>query len=157
VEGWFSRRGAVSAPGWQGRTHSKAFHYPRWVAGWPWPNGDMPRSSRSLPHGRAEPAPPRGASLGGRPCGGKPGNGAKGGFLGGAHSVRLHSTAIPELRDFTTLKGRPRAQGPKRGRVGASRRPSLRASRARPSATCDVHGLKPSLSRDFRLEGLLAF
>jgi hypothetical protein len=34
-QGWFSRRGAVSAPALRGLTHARTFHYPRWVAGWP--------------------------------------------------------------------------------------------------------------------------
>jgi hypothetical protein len=48
-----------------------------------WPRGHMSRSSRCLPCGRAEPAPPRdGQAKARRPSGGKPGDDAKGGFLG---------------------------------------------------------------------------
>ena len=49
----------------------------------------MPRSSASVPSGRAEPAPPRGDHPRVRWfCGGRPGDGARGGFLGGARSPR---------------------------------------------------------------------
>ena len=54
-----------------------------------WAIGNMPRSSPCLPRGRAEPAPPRnGQAKAKTPYGGRPGDDAKGGFLGGTHSVR---------------------------------------------------------------------
>jgi hypothetical protein len=52
-------------------------------------HGDMPRSSRGPPCGRAEPAPPRGGpSEGKMALRGKPGDNARRGFLGGARSPR---------------------------------------------------------------------
>jgi hypothetical protein len=72
------------------------------------PNGDMSRSSPSFPCGRAEPAPPRGGQAKARrPYGGKPGDGAKGGFLGGTHSVRPLSMAkrVPRDSVFTGWQG----------------------------------------------------
>jgi hypothetical protein len=96
----FSRRGAVSAPGLQGLTHAKAFHYPRWVAGWPWPNGHMPRSSRCPPPGVRSPPLRGGASQGERALRGKPGDNIEGGFLGGTHSVRPRGTAERLPRHF---------------------------------------------------------
>jgi hypothetical protein len=53
-----------------------------------WPRGHMPRSNPCHPRGRAEPAPPRGASAARMALRGKLGDDAKGGFLGGTHSVR---------------------------------------------------------------------
>ena len=70
----FSRRDALCASAWQGPTNAEAFHFHptmRQKAGWP--TGHMSRSSASPPCGRAEPAPPRGASLGERPWGVNPG------------------------------------------------------------------------------------
>jgi hypothetical protein len=53
------------------------------------PGGDMPGWSQYPSRGRAEPAPPRdGEAKARRPSGGEPGDDAKGGFLGGTHSVR---------------------------------------------------------------------
>jgi hypothetical protein len=61
----------------------------------------MSRSSPGFPCGRAEPAPPRGGQAKERrPYGGKPGDDAKGGFLGGTHSVRPLSMAKRVPRDF---------------------------------------------------------
>ena len=56
-EGRFSRRDALCASALQGLARATAFHRATWVAGWPWPKGDMPRSSSWHPSGRAEPAP----------------------------------------------------------------------------------------------------
>jgi len=56
--------------------------------------GTCPWLSRSVPRGRAEPAPPRGGPSRARwPCGGKPGDDAKGDFLGGARSPRPRGKA----------------------------------------------------------------
>ena len=62
--------------------------------------------------GRAEPAPPRGASLGGRPYGGKPEDGAKGGFLGGTHSVRPFGKAGRKPREVVVRDELARGQWP---------------------------------------------
>ena len=59
-----------------------------------WPRGPMPRSSRSLISGRAEPAPPREARPARMALRGRPGYNAEGGFLGGARSPRPHGTAV---------------------------------------------------------------
>jgi len=65
------------------------------------PNGDMSRSSRGPLCGRAEPAPPRGGPSEGKAASrGKPGDNARGGFLGGTHSVRPLSMAKRVPRDF---------------------------------------------------------
>jgi hypothetical protein len=48
--------------------------------------------------GRAEPAPPRGASAARMALQGKLGDGAKGDFLGGAHSVRPQIRAVHRPR-----------------------------------------------------------
>gem|GEM_PF-3508921 len=72
------------------------------------PTGHMPRSSSWHPSGRAEPAPPRGGpSEGKMALRGKPGDGAKGGFLGGTHSVRPHGMAkrVPRNSVFTVRPG----------------------------------------------------
>jgi hypothetical protein len=58
------------------------------------PKGENPPRSQCPRYGRAEPAPPPdGQAMRRRPYGGKPGDGAKGGFLGGTHSVRPHGKA----------------------------------------------------------------
>jgi hypothetical protein len=66
-EGRFSRRDALCASALQGLARATAFHRATWVAGWPWPKGDMPRSSSWHPSGRAEPAPPRDGLMGESP------------------------------------------------------------------------------------------
>ena len=71
------------------------------------PNGDMSRSSRGPLCGRAEPAPPRGGPSEGKAASrGKPGDNARGGFLGGTHSVRPLSMAKRVPRD-SAFTGRP--------------------------------------------------
>jgi len=57
-EGRFSRRDALCASALQGLARATAFHRATWVAGWPWPNGDMPRSNRCLPPGVGSPPLP---------------------------------------------------------------------------------------------------
>jgi hypothetical protein len=91
----FSRRDALCASAWYGRTNALAFHNPtRCVVERPVGLPGMSRSSASPPCGRAEPAPPRGGlSKLGWPSGGKPWHNAKGGFLGGTHSVRPRGKA----------------------------------------------------------------
>jgi len=84
--------------------------------------------------GRAEPAPPRGGlSKLRRPCGGRPGDDAKGGFLGGARSPRPHGTAGRMARHCVATDAFTRSRWPRRGNVGVSVMPSLRACGARPS------------------------
>ena len=72
-----------------------------------WPTGHMPRSS-PCPHcGRAQPAPPRGDHPRVRwPCGGRPGDGARGGSLGGTHSVRPHCKAGRKSRHNIIIGGK---------------------------------------------------
>jgi hypothetical protein len=62
-------------------------------------------------NGRAEPAPPRGASLGGRPCGGNPGDNVEGCFLGGARSPRPRWKALLMPRHFITRGEWPGGRG----------------------------------------------
>jgi hypothetical protein len=59
-EGRFSRRDALCASEMQARTEAEAQHDDRGQKNAWWPRGHMPRSSASVPLGRAEPAPPRG-------------------------------------------------------------------------------------------------
>jgi hypothetical protein len=59
----------------------------------------MPRCSLG-PQGRAEPAPPGGASPLRMAYRGRPGDHVKGGFLGGAHSVRPLDTAPTNAKAF---------------------------------------------------------
>jgi hypothetical protein len=70
-----------------------------------WPNREMLRSSASLSRGRAEPAPPRGAKVGERPCGEKPGIMRRGGFLEGARSPRPHGKASRMAKGFINGQG----------------------------------------------------
>jgi hypothetical protein len=83
-----SRRGAVSAPVWQGRTLARVWHEHRKVSARLVAYGDMPGGSQSCPSGRAEPAPPGGRARGRRPSGEDPGLTRRAVFLGGTHSVR---------------------------------------------------------------------
>ena len=100
-----------------------------------WPTGHMPRSTPRLPCGRAEPAPPRdGQAMGRRPSGGKPGDGARGGFLGGTHSVRPRIRVESKPGRVTLTDGLARGSRPKRGDIRFSVMPPLRACGARPSA-----------------------
>jgi hypothetical protein len=56
--GRFSRRDAVSASGCRGRNQAQAQHDNRGQTNAWWPREHTPRSSASLPRGRAEPVPP---------------------------------------------------------------------------------------------------
>jgi hypothetical protein len=72
--------------------------------------GTCPGSSRRLPYGRAEPAPPRGGQTQRRwPHGGKPGDDAKGDFLGGTRSPRPRCKAVRKPRHNMIIgsKGTP--------------------------------------------------
>ncbi len=119
-----------------------------------WPRGHMPRSSRGLPCGRAEPAPPRnGQAKARRPYGGKPGDDAEGGFLGGTHSVRPPGKAIRKPRHNMIIgsKGTPGAlagtcSGEANSLIAGVRSPPLQgwtvqgetASRGKPSDNREV-------------------
>jgi hypothetical protein len=81
-----------------------------------WPRGDMPRSNRSLPYGRAEPAPPRGAIRARMALRGKAREDAEGGFLGGTHSVRPRGEAVLKPRDNMITEGQTNGRWPN-GRI----------------------------------------
>jgi len=103
------------------------------------PSGNMCRLGPSHPCGRAEPAPPGGQAHHGWPYGGRPGDDARGGFLGGTHSVRpqIRAGCNPgHLISTTCVKDDP---GTLWGHVSVRPKPSLRACGARPST-----GGKPS-------------
>ena len=91
----------------------------------------MPRSCLGFARGRAEPAPPRGASLGGRPCGGNPGTARKAVFSEGrglrARVGRPH--ASPGYRMIT--EERTSGRWPKREMLRSSA--SLSRGRAEPA------------------------
>ena len=70
------------------------------------PGACLGQAGAFLP-GRAEPAPPRGGQAKARrPYGGKPGDGAKGGFLGGTHSVRPRIRAGRKPKHDTIIGGK---------------------------------------------------
>ena len=66
--------------------------------------------SRCRHYGRAEPAPPGGASGGEMALRGRPGDGAEGGFLGGTRSPRPHCRAGRMARTFITAGGYARGR-----------------------------------------------
>jgi hypothetical protein len=113
---------------------AEAFHSTTCINEGPWPKGDMPRSSRSLPYGRAEPAPPRGGPSRARwPTGGRSEmtrNAVS--SEGRTPCVRLAwpnaCRGIPFSRDGRAGPVRPR------GHASVKPKPSLRACGARPSA-----------------------
>ena len=90
--------------------------------------------AQCLPSGRAEPAPPRnGQATGRRPYGGKPADDAKGGFLGGAHSVRPHCEAGRKRGHVILTNGSAKGPWPKGGSVVLAQcLPSGRAEPAPP-------------------------
>jgi len=130
-----SRRGAVSAPAWDGRTNGKTLRCHRCLYEKPVAKkGQCCARRDAFLCGRAEPAPPRGGlSKLRRPCGGRPGDDAKGDFLGGARSPRPDCNALLMPRHFITLGGWPGGRGLMEtclGQAGAFlagvRRPPLR-------------------------------
>ena len=70
----------------------------------------------------------------GRPYGDKPGDGAKGGFLGGTHSMRPKIRAGSKPGHVTVTDGLAIGWWPKRSKVWIGAMSSLRACGARPSA-----------------------
>jgi len=54
----------------------------------------------------------------GWPYGGKPEDGAKGGFLGGTHSVRPHCKAVRKPRHNLIIKGQSNARWPSGDMLG---------------------------------------
>jgi len=69
-----------------------------------------PGQAQAFFNGRAEPAPPRGASPARVVARGKPWHNAQGGFLGGARSLRPCGKALLMPRHFITRDGWPKAR-----------------------------------------------
>jgi len=96
-----------------------------------WPRGDMPRSNRSLPCGRAEPAPPGGLARHGWPCGGRPGMSREAFFSEGC-ALRVRVVRPHECRGLSfpihalTMVRWPRGDMPRSNR-------SLPCGRAEPA------------------------
>jgi hypothetical protein len=78
--------------------------------------------------------PSAGGRAGGEALRGSAGDDAKGGFLGGTHSVRPPIRAGRKPGRVTLTDGSARAWWPERGDIWFSVMPSLRACGARPSA-----------------------
>ena len=120
-------------------TNAEAFHFHplmREEAGWA--TGHMPRSNPCHPRGRAEPAPPRdGQAKARRPYGGKFGDDAKGGFLGGTHSVRPRCEAARRPRHLIPTTSVNDGPAPWRGYARVEPIPFPRACGARPSGRGD--------------------
>jgi hypothetical protein len=113
---WFSRRGALCAPAWQGHTDADEFHlHPttrREASGLP---GTCVGQAGALVAGVQSP-PLQGWAIQARTAlRGKPGDGAEGGFLGGARSPRPQCQAVPKPR-HDMVNGGKRTPGGLRGR-----------------------------------------
>ena len=136
---WFSRRDALCAPACQGRTQAETSHSHRCV--YDEPVGNRRRRSgwrfAFLPGVRSPPL--RGASRAGMALRGKPWHNAKGGFLGGAHSVRPPGKATRMPRHSIPTGWVDDKPVAKRAHAPVKPVPFLRACGARPSA-----GGKPS-------------
>jgi hypothetical protein len=132
-EGRFSRRDALCASEMQGRTEAEAQHDDRGQKNAWWPRGHMPRSSASVPLGRAEPAPPRGVSQGQTALRGKPGDNAKGDFLGGTRSARPRGKAGRRPRHVVIMDELATGEWPNKGDISVGVMPSSLACGARPS------------------------
>jgi hypothetical protein len=108
----FSRRGAVSAPAWQGRTQGEACrNHPGRATGRQPKRPALGFASCHL-SGRAEPAPPRGASPARMALRRSAGDDARGVFLGGAHSVRPRGKDGRKARHNIIIGGKGTPGGP---------------------------------------------
>ena len=133
-EGRFSRRGAVSAPARYGRTNGKALRCHRWFC------DKLVAEARQhlgsalcLLHGRAEPAPPRGASLAKRPWGVNPGI-TRRVFFSEGRTLCVRVARLNECRGIPfSPDDEARGRLAYRGHVWARPMPPLRACGARPS------------------------
>jgi len=140
----FSRRGALCAPALRGRAHAHTSHYPRGLGEWPvvlWGHASV----KPLPSSRACGARPSEArpSQGEAALGGRAGNDAKGGFLGGTHSVRPRGKAGPKPREIMIRDELARGRWPKGGAIWVGVMPSSRACGARPSEARPSEGGRP--------------
>jgi len=107
----FSRRDALCASALQGPTDGKDLDYRRRLCKRPVVEWEYTRTGLGLHNGRAEPAPPRGASRARMALRRKARGWRGGGFLGGTHSVRPHCQAVPKPRHNIINGGKGNARG----------------------------------------------
>ena len=98
----------------------------------PWPTGHMPRSSPCAPRGRAEPAPPRGASVGERAFGENPGIMWKSVFSEGRGFRARGARPCAYQKISSSAKDRRKTEWPVTTRLAETQCCPLRACRARP-------------------------
>jgi hypothetical protein len=98
----------------------------------PWPTGHMPRSSRCAPCGRAEPAPPRGASVGERVFGENPGIMWRALFSEGRGFRARGARPCAYQKISSSAKDRRKTEWPVTTRLAETQCCPLRACRARP-------------------------
>jgi hypothetical protein len=137
----------------QGRTEAEAQHDDRGQTNAWWPRGHMPRSSASVPHGRAEPAPPRrGQSQCAWPSGENPGIMRGEVFRRGAVSAPgwQGRRRAGVWRDYGRVGERPVAEW---GDVSVGVMPTLRACGARPSEARASRGYRALRDEAPRMRG----